>query len=170
MEVWPGRFQSVHEASMHAHNPAALAQRVYGGRLGNRPNTADAFDYRGSGLIQLTGRSNFQAASDAIGIDLVADPDRLRTDRNVAALVACWYWASRGCNELADERPGDDQAKDFAAITRKIQGALGGIDDRVRRWETAEEEIKRAKAALVSEISRLENAATVLGGTRTRGS
>jgi len=162
MQVWPKRFTDAYTASRYAWNPAALAEYVYGGRLGNtRPG--DAWDYRGSGLIQLTGRANFAEASAALGIDLVAHPDRLREDRDVAALVACWYWASRGCNELADDLPGDDQQRDYAEITRRINGGLHGHDDRVRRWEAAADEIRRAERALATEFARLRNAEALLG-------
>lgn len=119
-------------------NQEAIANLVYGGEWGrkNLGNTqeGDGWKYRGAGLIQLTGRSNFEQANKTLNFDLVNRPERVAEDNVIAALAACWYWQSRGLNELADK-------DDLEAITRKINGGLNGIEDRKRR-------LKMAKAAL----------------------
>jgi len=91
-----------------------IANLVYGGRFGNGPaSTGDGWKYRGSGLIQLTFKDNFARAGQAIGVDIVSNPDLVRNDPATAALVSAWYWQSHGCNELAD-------ANHFNAITATI--------------------------------------------------
>lgn len=101
-----------------------LASLVYQNRYGNGPaSSGDGWNYRGSGLIQITFRQNFIEAGQALGLDLVGSPDLVRNDPLTAALVAAWYWQSHGCNELAD-------AGDFDGITAKINPAMEGEQGR----------------------------------------
>lgn len=111
-------------------------QQKYEGRadLGNT-QPGDGFRYRGRGLIQITGRANYEAVSKALGNYFTQYPDLLETLK-YAALSAAWYWQSHGCNELAD-------AGDFRKITRVINGGYNGYDDRLNLFE-------RAKLALAS--------------------
>lgn len=110
------------------------AQKRYEGRkdLGNT-QPGDGSKYRGRGLIQITGRFNYQKASDALGIGLVSVPEQLEL-KPWAARSAAWWWSTHGCNELAD-------LGDFERLTRRINGGLNGYADRLARWE-------KAKAAL----------------------
>jgi putative chitinase len=103
--------------------PAAKASR-----LGNT-DAGDGFRFRGRGLIQITGRCNYQTCGKALGIDLLAEPERLESDE-WAARSAAWWWNEHGCNELADQG-------DFTALTRRINGGTNGLEDRLRRWEQA---------------------------------
>lgn len=105
-------------------------QRGYEGRadLGNT-NPGDGFTYRGRGLIQVTGRSNYQVCGDALGLDLVSHPELLEQPGN-AAQSAAWFWTSHGLNDLAE-------AGDFETITRRINGGLNGLSDRVALWKSA---------------------------------
>lgn len=109
--------------------PTAAQQR-YEGRadLGNT-QPGDGSKYRGRGLIQITGRFNYQKASAALGVDLVNEPELLEAP-SLAARSAAWWWAANGCNELAD-------AGDFERLTRRINGGLNGYPDRLARWEKA---------------------------------
>lgn len=116
--------------------PTAAQQR-YEGRadLGNT-EPGDGQRYLGRGLIQLTGRANARQARDELRKllgpeipDFEAEPERLE-EPGWEALVAAWFWASRGCNELAD-------AGNFETITRKINGGLNGYADRLARWSAA---------------------------------
>lgn len=106
------------------------AQQRYEGRkdLGNT-QPGDGSRFRGRGLIQITGRYNYTAVAEGLGIDCVNRPEMLEEPRN-AARSAAWWWANNGCNELAD-------AGNFHALTRRINGGLNGIDDRLERWERA---------------------------------
>ncbi|MDH4285586.1 MAG: glycoside hydrolase family 19 protein [Gallionellaceae bacterium] len=118
------------EAERYARQPQAIANRVYASRMGNGDEASgDGWKYRGRGLIQITGKNNYQACGDALGIDLVADPDML-TQHDPAALSAAWYWKSHGCNELAD-------LGDFHGITRRINGGDNGAAERFAQFELA---------------------------------
>ncbi|MCE0461562.1 glycoside hydrolase family 19 protein [Pseudomonas uvaldensis] len=92
-------------------------------RLGNSPaEDGDGQQYRGRGLIQITGRANYEACGKGLGLDLVNEPELL--ERPLwAAHSAAWYWMSRGLNALAD-------IGDFDSITRRINGGLNGAADR----------------------------------------
>lgn len=76
-EVWPSRFKSDAAAAPYVRNPRALANLVYGGRMGNRPGTDDGWIFLGRSYPQLTGYDNYGRAGRALGIDLVANPDRV---------------------------------------------------------------------------------------------
>jgi putative chitinase len=108
------------ETSVPQARQQQLANLVYENRYGNGPaSSGNGWTYRGSGLIQITFRDNFNAAGQALGIDLDTYPDLVRNDPGTAALVAAWYWQSHGCNELAD-------TGDFDRITEKINPAMEG--------------------------------------------
>lgn len=105
-------------------------QAGYEGRadLGNTVK-GDGFRYRGRGLIQITGRANYTACGEALGLDLVNHPDFLELPQH-AAMSAAWFWSTRGLNALADRG-------EFVKITRRINGGLTGQDDRQALYDRA---------------------------------
>lgn len=114
-------------------NPAQCPwQAKYEGRadLGNTV-AGDGVKYKGRGLIQITGRANYKACGDALGIDCLNSPELLEQIGN-AAMSAAWFWKTHGLNELAD-------AGDFKAITKRINGGYNGQDDRVALLDSATE-------------------------------
>ncbi|WP_456426261.1 glycoside hydrolase family 19 protein [Rhodocaloribacter sp.] len=113
------------------------AQERYEGRadLGNtRPG--DGFRFRGRGLIQLTGRANYEAYGRDTGIDYVADPDAVAA-LPAAVDVAGWFWRKRNLNALAD-------LNDVYRVTRRINGGLNGIADRIALLRRARSALRRA--------------------------
>lgn len=109
-------------------------------KLGNLVK-GDGFRYRGRGPIQLTGRGNYKKYGNLLGLDLVSDPDKVATP-SVGFMVAAVFWLINGLNELADRR-------DFRAITKRINGGLTHIEQRVRYWSTAQialVEVKKREA------------------------
>jgi putative chitinase len=126
--TWPSRFASEEAAQPFHRNPEKIANKVYSGRMGNT-DEGDGWKYRGRGLIQLTGKDNYRLASDALGVDLVGNPD-LVLSKEYAALTAAWYWNKRGLNKEAD-------AKDFTGMTKKINGGTIGLADRVAHINSA---------------------------------
>ncbi|MFL1481828.1 glycoside hydrolase family 19 protein [Pseudomonas grimontii] len=105
-------------------------QAGYEGRadLGNTVK-GDGSKYRGRGLIQITGRANYADCGEALGLDLVKEPALLEQPQH-AAMSAAWFWSTRGLNTLADQ-------KDFARITRRINGGLTGQADRQALYDKA---------------------------------
>jgi len=88
--------------------------------LGN-VNPGDGFRYRGRGLIQVTGRANYQKCGKALNVPLEDDPKLLEVP-DIAALSAGWFWQANRCNELVG---------DFVALTKKINGGTNGLPDRL---------------------------------------
>jgi putative chitinase len=121
MKVWPSRFSDIDTANKFANNPEKIANKVYSGRMGNTED-GDGWKYHGRGLIQLTGKENYERCGLAIGIDLLSDP-ALLLDPRYAALSAGWFWNKHGLNELAEQQ-------EHGMITKRINGGLIGLDDR----------------------------------------
>lgn len=131
--TWPSRFTPALAAQM-ARNPERIAEHVYGGRMGNRPEgSGDGYLYRGRGLIQVTGRANYEAVGEQLSRfgcpNLLAMPQVL-AEPKWAALSAAAYWYDHELNELAD-------GGHFDAITRRINGGTLGSADRRARYERA---------------------------------
>jgi len=113
------------EIEVYAHHPEKIANRIYGDRGGNRDESSgDGWKFHGRGLIQLTLHDNYWHFGKAIGQDLVAHPELVATPM-YAALSAGWFWKTHGCNELAE-------AQNWEGLTKKINGGLIGLEDRVR--------------------------------------
>ena len=123
-QVWPSRFPNINMAESYAHNPEKLADFVYAGRMGNLQD-GDGWKFHGRGLIQLTGRENYANCGSGIGVDLIDNPDLLLTPK-YAALSAGWFWNKKGLNPLAD-------AQEYGAMTRRINGGLTGLDERIAK-------------------------------------
>jgi putative chitinase len=123
--TWPRRFPLEADAQPFVRQPQALANRVYGGRLGNVfPN--DGWRFRGHGLIQVTGRTNHERLAHALGWGEAEDaPARLSTPSG-AALGSAWWWADAGLNEVADQGGGVM----VEAVTRRVNGGLHGLAER----------------------------------------
>jgi predicted chitinase len=115
--------QLLHESAELRHFEELADGSAYEGRkdLGNT-QAGDGPRFKGRGPIQLTGRANYAAAGEALGVDLVSSPQRA-ADAEVGFRVSAWFWNSRGLNKLAD-------AGDFVGITRRINGGTNGLADR----------------------------------------
>ena len=101
MVVWPARFPTSAVAEQYAHNPQKLANFTYANRLGNgQASSNDGWNYRGSGLIQVTGKGNFTAADKFLGTDFIHFPERPRTIAADACMLSAWYWVSNNLNVL----------------------------------------------------------------------
>lgn len=132
MKTWPSRFPTMEVAQQYARNPEKIANKVYGGRMGNgTEETGDGWLYHGRGLIQLTGKDNYTLAGDALNMDFLHSPDYVLVPK-YAALTAGWYWNKRQLNKEAD-------AKDYTGMTKKINGGTIGLDDRIAHIQHAQE-------------------------------
>jgi predicted chitinase len=116
-------FPTKAEADAYARKPERIANRVYANRMGNRSEASgDGWKYRGRGLIQLTGRSNYQAFAEWVGDDrIMDDPDLVSTEYAVHSAV--FYWDRHRLNEVADR-------DDVVALTKRVNGGLNGLAHR----------------------------------------
>ena len=136
--TWPSRFPD-DDAERMAYDEIAIAERAYGGRMGNGPEgSGDGFRYRGRGIIQITGRANYAEMGKLLAWDLVGDPDQL-TAPWVAAFASAAWWDKHGCSAAAD----DD---DFEGVTRIIQlgdrhatGRINGMPERLALLQEVQE-------------------------------
>ena len=118
--TWPSRFDAG-LASATARKPEQIANIAYGNRMGNTA-PGEGWKYRGRGLIQITGKDNYRACGEALGLDLTAQPELLEKPQH-ACMSAAWFWATNGLNTSAD-------AGKFDAITQRINGGQTGAADR----------------------------------------
>lgn len=130
MKLWPKRFPNMEKANEYAGNPKKIANSVYSSRMGNRDEASgDGYRFRGRGCIQLTGHANYFHAGQALGVDLVMDPDSVATPK-FAALTAGWFWSTHNLNAPAD-------ALDYTKVTKIINGGTIGLDDRIKHVQMA---------------------------------
>jgi putative chitinase len=129
MRVWPSRFDQA-TADKYANNPEMIANKVYGGRadLGNTQE-GDGWKFHGRGVIQLTGRSNYQVCGDALGQPFTTQPELL-LEPEWACMSAGWFWNKKGLNALAE-------SEDWTTMTKRINGGTLGLDDRINRIHKA---------------------------------
>ena len=117
-------------AQQYAHNQEKIANRAYANRMGNgSEDSGDGWRFCGRGLIQLTGRNNYQNFADSIETDIEDIPHYLATFEG-AVQSACWFWESNNLNALAD-------VGDIMTMTKKINGGLLGIEDRQKHYNEA---------------------------------
>ena len=131
IQVWPSRFKSLGDARPYAYNPEALANHVYGGRMGNNKH-GDGWKFRGRGPIQLTGRDNYAAVGDMVGQDLTVMPELMEQPHYVLEAAIAW-WEDR----IPDAMIGDPEK-----VTRRVNGGLIGLNDRRYRTSLAEKALE----------------------------
>ena len=132
-KIFPKYFPNDAIANQYASLPnkqEAIANRVYGGRMGNGDEASgDGFRYCGRGLIQLTGKQNYQNFADSIETPVEDIPEFLATFEG-AVQSACWFWEANNLNQWADKG-------DILTLTKRINGGTIGLDDRIKHYEHA---------------------------------
>ena len=129
-KVFPKYFPTDELAQEYAHKPEQIANRVYGGRMGNGDESSgDGFRYCGRGLIQLTGRNNYTKFAESIGMAVEEVPALLETFEG-AVKSACWFWKTNNLNQYAD-------AGDILTMTKRINGGTIGLEDRIKHYNHA---------------------------------
>ena len=127
-KTWPRRFPSNASAAPYVRNPQRLANEVYANRLGNGDAASgDGWKYRGRCPIGITGKDNYRAAGEALGLPLLEEPELLEEPVH-AADAAGWFWKSHGLNRFASN---------INDCTRAINGGLNGLPDRMRLYGRA---------------------------------
>ena len=132
-KVFPKYFPTDAIAEQYASQPnkaELIANRVYANRMGNGDEASgDGYRYCGRGLIQLTGKSNYQAFADSIEMNIEDVPAFLETFEG-AIQSACWFWESNNLNQYADK-------DDILTMTKRINGGTIGLEDRIKQYEHA---------------------------------
>lgn len=125
--------QTLHESGACRYVKELADGKAYEGRkdLGNI-NPGDGVRYKGRGLIQITGLTNYQQISKDFGVDFVKSPELLEQP-HWATRSAGWFWNSRKLNSIAK----DNTEAAFLAVTKKINGGTNGLEDRKNYWNNA---------------------------------
>ncbi len=124
-KVFPKYFPDDNIAFRYARQPQSIANLVYAGRMGNGSEASgDGFKYRGRGIIQITGKTNYSDCSKFLFNDsrLIDSPDML-IQKEYAILSACWFWVKNNLNTYADKG-------DFVGLTKRINGGTIGLPHR----------------------------------------
>ena len=128
--VFPKYFPDDSIAAAYANKPEMIANRVYANRMGNGDeHSGDGYRYCGRGLIQLTGKTNYQSFADSIETPVEEITEYLGTFEG-AVQSACWFWETNNLNKWAD-------AGDIKTMTRIINGGYIGLEDRIKHYEHA---------------------------------
>jgi len=121
-KIFPKYFRDK-DPNDYARQPEKIANVVYASRMGNGDTASgDGYTFRGRGLIQLTGRSNYTSMANDMGVSVDDVVAFLGTPEG-AVESAAWFWNKNGLNKLAD-------ADDVTAVTKKINGGTIGLEDR----------------------------------------
>jgi putative chitinase len=131
MGIFKKYFPTQTLAEQYERKPEAIASKVYGGRMGNGPeSTKEGFKFRGRGYIQLTGKVNYQAFGKSINEDLVSNPDKVATAYPL--LSAAWFFSTNGLHKLADQGSTDQVV---TQITKRVNGGTIGLADRIKHFK-----------------------------------
>jgi putative chitinase len=124
-------FPTEAAAASYARNPQKIANKVYGGRMGNGPESSgEGYKFRGRGYIQLTGKENYTAFGKAIGEDILSNPDKVAS--TYALLSAAWFFSKNGLHKMADGGATDAVV---TSITKRVNGGTIGLPDRIKHFK-----------------------------------
>jgi len=129
LKTFPKYFKDLETAKQFERKPDAIADRVYGGRMGNtEPNHGSM--YKGRGYIQLTGRTNYSAFDKFVEEDILTNPELVST--KYPMLSAAWFWDSSKLNDIADTGSTDIVV---TKITKLVNGGTHGLEDRLKKFK-----------------------------------
>jgi putative chitinase len=127
--IFPKYFKEAGLAESYQRNPQKIASRVYGGRMGNGPeSTGEGFKFRGRGYIQLTGKDNYTAFGKAINEDVISNPDLVST--KYPLLSAAWFFSKNCLKRCVDATDAT-----VTSVTKCVNGGTIGLPDRLKHFK-----------------------------------
>jgi putative chitinase len=131
MDIFKKYFPTEVLAKQYERKPEKIANKVYGGRMGNGAEaTGDGAKYCGRGYIQLTGKDNYQLFFKSVGLDVNTDPTLVATQYPLAS--AAWFFNKNGLHKIADGGATDAVV---TSITKRVNGGTIGLDDRIKHFK-----------------------------------
>jgi len=124
-------FPTLDSAVPYERKPEKIANKVYGGRMGNGPESSgDGAKFCGRGYIQLTGKDNYTAFGKSINEDMSANPEKVAS--SYALLSAAWFFNKNGLHKMADGGASDAVV---TSITKRVNGGTIGLADRIKHFK-----------------------------------
>jgi len=130
-KIFPKYFPTIEVANKYARQPEKIANKVYGGRMGNGDEASgDGFKFRGRGYIQLTGKDNYAAFDKFVDDDIMANPDLVATKYPLTS--AAFFFHKNKLWDVCDKGHGDDVV---LAVTKRVNGGTHGLTDRQEKFD-----------------------------------
>jgi len=124
-------FPTLESAVPYERKPEKIANKVYGGRMGNGLEASgEGWKFHGRGFIQLTGKENYTAFTKSIGEDCIANPDLVASKYALAS--AAWFFNKNGLHKMADGGASDTVV---TSITKRVNGGTIGLPDRIKHFK-----------------------------------
>ena len=124
-------FPTQEKANLYERKPEKIANLVYGGRMGNGPETSgEGYKYRGRGYIQLTGKDNYKAFDLVVAENITENPDLVAT--KYPLLSAAWFFHKNGLHKIADKGATDAVVTE---VTKRVNGGTIGLPDRLKHFK-----------------------------------
>lgn len=131
MGIFKKYFPTQALADAYARKPEKIANKVYGGRMGNGLEaTGEGYKFRGRGYIQLTGKQNYTAFDLVVEDDILANPDLVSSKHALSS--AAWFWKKNGLNLIADT---GSSSEVVTKITKRVNGGTIGLPDRIKHFK-----------------------------------
>jgi len=123
------------DAAQYNRQPEKIANVIYANRMGNSGTASgDGWKYRGGGILQLTGKSNYTAFGKTVNKTPEEATVYVRTPKG-AIESALWFWKTNNLNLFCDNN-------DVLGMTKRINGGTIGLAEREHNFKTALEILK----------------------------
>ena len=118
-------------AAQYERKPEMIASKVYGGRMGNGPeSTKEGYKFRGRGYIQLTGKDNYTAFDKFVDDDILGNPDLVAT--KYPLMSAAWFFDKNGLWAVCDKGATTEVV---TSVTKRVNGGVIGLADRIKHFK-----------------------------------
>ena len=130
-KIFPKYFPTIEAANKYARQPEKIANKVYGGRMGNGDEASgDGYKFRGRGFIQLTGKHNYAAFDKFVDDDIMANPDLVATKYPLTS--AAFFFHKNKLWDICDKGHSHDVV---LAVTKRVNGGVHGLEERQKNFD-----------------------------------